>query len=83
MFIIFFSPAATSESGVASTPASSTAAPSGALTATTTAAMAATEVTGQQQSESGLLPLEPPLSGSDYSFSLDEQENLNDLFDLF
>lgn len=31
--------------------------------------------------EDGLLQLEPPLSSSDYSFSLDEQENLNDLFD--
>ena len=31
----------------------------------------------------GLLQLEPPLSGSDYSFSLDDQENLNDLFALF
>lgn len=34
-------------------------------------------------SSDGLLPLEPPLSSSDYSFSLDDQENLNDLFDLF
>lgn len=74
---------ATSESGVASAPSSSTsAAPAGAMPSTS--AMAATEVTGQQQqSESGLLPLEPPLSSSDYSFSLDDQENLHDLFDLF
>lgn len=33
-------------------------------------------------SESGLLQLEPPLSSSDYSFTLDDQENLNELFDL-
>jgi len=25
----------------------------------------------------------PPLASSDYSFSLDDQENLNDLFELF
>lgn len=31
--------------------------------------------------ETGLLQLEPPLTSSEYSFSLDEQENLNDLFD--
>ena len=30
-----------------------------------------------------LLSLEPPLASSDYSFSLDDQENLNDLFELF
>ncbi len=34
-------------------------------------------------SDGGLLPLEPPLSSSDYSFTLDDGENLNDLFDLF
>lgn len=33
-------------------------------------------------SDPGLLQLEPPLSSSEYSFSLDDQENLNDLFDL-
>ncbi|TRY71494.1 hypothetical protein TCAL_12612 [Tigriopus californicus] len=33
-------------------------------------------------SEGGLLQLEPPLSSSDYSFTLDDQENLNELFDL-
>ena len=31
--------------------------------------------------EEGLLQLEPPLTSSEYSFSLDDQENLNDLFD--
>ena len=31
--------------------------------------------------DEGLLQLEPPLTSSEYSFSLDEQENLNDLFD--
>ena len=30
-----------------------------------------------------LLSLEPPLASSDYSFSLDDQENLGDLFELF
>ena len=29
----------------------------------------------------GLLQLEPPLTSSEYSFTLDEQDNLNDLFD--
>jgi hypothetical protein len=67
-----------------------------ASTATPTA-VAVSEVTGQQQvaaahsvtvshpapSSDGLLQLEPPLSSSDYSFSLDEQENLNDLFEFF
>lgn len=54
-------------------------------------AAAASEVTGQHSSgllqapssDAALLPLEPPISSSEYSFSLDEQENLNDLFDLF
>ena len=32
--------------------------------------------------EDGLLPLEP-LSNSDYSYALDEQEDLNELFDSF
>lgn len=31
--------------------------------------------------DEGLLQLEPPLTSSEYSFSLDEQENLHDLFD--
>ena len=31
--------------------------------------------------DEGLLQLEPPLTSSEYSFSLDDQENLNDLFD--
>jgi len=31
----------------------------------------------------GLLQLEPPMTSSEYSFSLDEQENLHDLFDSF
>ncbi len=51
---------------------------------------AASEVTGQSPvglaasaSSDGLLPLEPPLTSDDYNFSLDDQENLNDLFDLF
>lgn len=35
----------------------------------------------QQGDEEGLLQLEPPLTSSEYSFSLDEQENLHDLFD--
>jgi len=35
----------------------------------------------QQGDEEGLLQLEPPLTSSEYSFSLDEQENLRDLFD--
>ena len=33
--------------------------------------------------EDGLLQLEPPLNASDYNFTLDDQENLNDLFDNF
>ena len=32
--------------------------------------------------EDGLLPLEP-LSNSDYSYALDEQEDLNELFESF
>ena len=44
---------------------------------------AAGEAAGGGPASDGLLPLEPPLSSSDYSFSLDDQENLNDLFDLF
>jgi len=35
----------------------------------------------QQGDDEGLLQLEPPLTSSEYSFSLDEQENLHDLFD--
>ena len=38
---------------------------------------------GPAPSSDGLMPLEPPLSSSDYNFSLDEQENLDDLFNLF
>ena len=33
--------------------------------------------------DEGLLQLEPPLSAADYNFTLDNQENLNDLFDNF
>lgn len=40
-------------------------------------------LTSDPASDGGLLPLEPPLSSSDYSFTLDDGENLNDLFDLF
>eukprot|EP00095_Tigriopus_kingsejongensis_P003384 maker-scaffold153_size302544-snap-gene-2.25 protein:Tk03384 transcript:maker-scaffold153_size302544-snap-gene-2.25-mRNA-1 annotation:"transcription factor e2f3" len=36
----------------------------------------------RHSSDAGLLQLEPPLSSSDYSFTLDDQENLNELFDL-
>ena len=32
------------------------------------------------EGDEGLLQLEPPLTSSEYSFSLDEQENLNDLY---
>ena len=35
----------------------------------------------QHGDDEGLLQLEPPLTSSEYSFSLDEQENLHDLFD--
>ena len=35
----------------------------------------------QQGDDEGLLQLEPPITSSEYSFSLDEQENLHDLFD--
>jgi hypothetical protein len=38
---------------------------------------------GSRSDGGGLLSLEPPLASSDYSFSLDDQENLNDLFELF
>jgi hypothetical protein len=33
--------------------------------------------------DDGLLQLEPPLNAADYNFTLDDQENLNDLFDNF
>lgn len=32
--------------------------------------------------DEGLLQLEPPLTSSEYSFSIDQQENLNDLFEF-
>ena len=35
----------------------------------------------QQGDDEGLLQLEPPITSSEYSFSLDEEENLHDLFD--
>merc|ERR1719510_1357364 len=39
--------------------------------------------TADHVDDQSLLQLEPPLTSSEYSFSLDEQENLNDLFDSF
>jgi hypothetical protein len=33
--------------------------------------------------DDGLLQLEPPLTTADYNFTLDDQENLNDLFENF
>ena len=67
--------------------ASSTPAASRQVSATAEAAGASSAV--EPPSETGstgsgqLLSLEPPLASSDYSFSLDDQENLNDLFELF
>ena len=57
--------------------------------ATAAAAVGSSAVGADPPSETGstgsgqLLSLEPPLASSDYSFSLDDQENLNDLFELF
>ena len=42
-----------------------------------------TSESGSTGSSGQLLSLEPPLASSDYSFSLDDQENLGDLFELF
>jgi len=33
--------------------------------------------------DDGLLQLEPPLNATDYNFALDDQDNINDLFDSF
>ena len=68
--------------------ASSTPAASRQVSATAEAA-ASSAAAVEPPSETGstgsgqLLSLEPPLASSDYSFSLDDQENLNDLFELF
>ena len=70
--------------------ASSTPAASRQVSATAAEAAAASSAAAvEPPSETGstgsgqLLSLEPPLASSDYSFSLDDQENLNDLFELF
>jgi len=51
------------------------------------AAVAASLITSDPHSsnsiDEGLLQLEPPLNAADYNFTLDDQENLNDLFDNF
>ncbi len=54
-----------------------------AATAAEPASDAASTASGGAAGSGGLLSLEPPLASSDYSFSLDDQENLNDLFELF
>ncbi len=54
-----------------------------AATAVEPASDAASTASGGAAGSGGLLSLEPPLASSDYSFSLDDQENLNDLFELF
>ena len=78
----------TGQQSASSTPAASrqvsaTAEAAGAVAASSSAAAveppSETGSTGSGQ----LLSLEPPLASSDYSFSLDDQENLNDLFELF
>ena len=69
--------------------ASSTPAASRQVSATAEAVAASSAAAVEPPSETGstgsgqLLSLEPPLASSDYSFSLDDQENLNDLFELF
>ena len=69
-------------------PATATAAEAASAAAAAAAAHVASSA-AEPPSETGstgsgqLLSLEPPLASSDYSFSLDDQENLNDLFELF
>ena len=74
-------PAASRAVPVTATAAEVDAAAGPAVVSSAAAAEPASETgsTGSGQ----LLSLEPPLASSDYSFSLDDQENLNDLFELF
>ena len=65
-------------------PATATAAEAASAAAAHVASSAAEPPSETGSTGSGqLLSLEPPLASSDYSFSLDDQENLNDLFELF
>ena len=76
----------TGQQSASSTPAASRQVSATAVEAAGAASSAAAVEPPSETGSTGsgqLLSLEPPLASSDYSFSLDDQENLNDLFELF
>ena len=77
-----FSSPSTSAAGSSATKSSSSVDP-GAVAATASEMTGQTSTSAANSADDGLLSLEPPLSSSEYNFSLDDQENLNDLFELF